>query len=607
MLCGLSLSLSVTRRARGASVIRRIFSILCALLLASAAANAGVTFGNGNYYVAFSDMEVSAPRSSDVRKIERTYNSRSQFLGGFGYGWGWELEAYLVSLPDGSIKIHESGGGDTVTFQLLATTSDVDAGVQIEYLVAAKKMMTLSPRKFDEEEYRANLLNSSTFLREEVNTLLPPRELPAGTQFDVTNLDPLSQSLERTERGYVRTLKNGDRQYFEFKASAVHGGVKLGRMRILRGVFKLTKIEAAGVTTTLEYDPASGVLTRFSHSDGISFTLDHNPDGTIQMILSNDKVATYFYCPSVGYSPEHRCQAGDLVAHFDGTNTKYTYAYDNHHNLIELGYPDGTSEKAAYYPNDDQAALGGVRSVINKSGQARYYTYWRDKDSVDLHYRTEVRTVYTSGQESSNSYEYFEKQREDGSTYRYRLIAVADGEEIETLYNECCGAPLKITDAAGVTEFKYTDDGLRSEKSAPGERVRWQYSDKFHRKITKVEFLDRITNTTRSYDYAYDNESGELTEAHTSDGKAIRLTYDSYKRISRMSDQDNAVIEFRYGTTRKPIEIILAGVGAITVSYDESGEIKDVQSKGGRQIAISIASKFQNLLEIVKLAGIQVL
>ena len=133
----------------------------------------------------------------------------------------------------------------------------------------------------------------------------------------------------------------------------------------------------------------------------------------------------------------------------------------------------------------------------------------------------------------------------------------------------------------------------------------WQYHPKFHGKITKVVVNDKISKTVKSSEFQYDESSGQLKKAITSDGKGILLDYDGKSRISSMRDQDKRRIVFKYGENTKPIEIIQEGVGSIAVSYDKAGNIKDVKSKGGRQIAISVAAAFQNLLEIIKPAGIQ--
>ena len=116
---------------------------------------------------------------------------------------------------------------------------------------------------------------------------------------------------------------------------------------------------------------------------------------------------------------------------------------------------------------------------------------------------------------------------------------------------------------------------------------------------------DKLTKTLKSSEFTYDDNNGQLVKARTSDGKGIALYYDAQGRIATMVDQDKRKITFKYSSNSKPTEIQQDGIGAIQVVYDGSGNIKDVKSKGGRQIAVSVAAAFQNLLDIIKPAGIQ--
>jgi YD repeat-containing protein len=186
------------------------------------------------------------------------------------------------------------------------------------------------------------------------------------------------------------------------------------------------------------------------------------------------------------------------------------------------------------------------------------------------------------------------------------MISLMDGEKTETIYNECCGQPLQVTAASGVTKFEYyPGTGLPKEKDSPTENIQWQYHPKFHGKITKVIINDKVSKTVHSSEFQYEPKAGQLVKARTSDGKGIVLIYDGQGRIAHMIDQDKRKITFKYSTNSKPAEIVQEGVGSIEVAYDKNGNIKDVKSKGGRQIAISVAAAFQNLLEIIKPAGIQ--
>jgi YD repeat-containing protein len=92
--------------------------------------------------------------------------------------------------------------------------------------------------------------------------------------------------------------------------------------------------------------------------------------------------------------------------------------------------------------------------------------------------------------------------------------------------------------------------------------------------------------------------------AKNSQSKGVKLIYDPAGRIRSLVDQDRRTISFKYNENSKPIEITDPSLGTITVSYTNSGEIKKVDSTAGRKIALQVTSAFQNLLEIIRPAGV---
>jgi hypothetical protein len=64
------------------------------------------------------------------------------------------------------------------------------------------------------------------------------------------------------------------------------------------------------------------------------------------------------------------------------------------------------------------------------------------------------------------------------------------------------------------------------------------------------------------------------------------------------------VLSFKYNSLGKPVEIEMVKVGKIQVAYDNYGEIKRVESKQGHKMALQVTQAFQNLLAIVKPAGV---
>ena len=64
------------------------------------------------------------------------------------------------------------------------------------------------------------------------------------------------------------------------------------------------------------------------------------------------------------------------------------------------------------------------------------------------------------------------------------------------------------------------------------------------------------------------------------------------------------VLKFTYNAMSKPVEIKIDKVGKINVKYDDYGGIRKVESKQGHQMALKVTRTFQNLLAIVKPAGV---
>lgn len=585
---------------------------LSVLFLAAVApkAHAFVAVGNGNYFTAFTDVEHDAPLNTFQLKVQRTYNSRAQFDGIFGFGWGSDFEAFLVPSADGSVVIQENGGGEKTRFSP-KEFSKAELTKQVDRLVAAY-MAKEKGSGVKMSELRERLMNNANERDEKSRDLGVFPQLPEGTKLFST-LRGDKQTVSVTKDGYVREFADGKRELFNVKVSVADQGVDPLKRRVLQGVYKVGRVAdpLRKAQVFYEYDK-KGRLETVTDKATQALRFKYNDDGKVTEVSDKQgNRARYWYCESGGiYNSAKKCAKGDLVKSQDTSGSVYSFQYDSLHNLTRIGNPkngkpDQEFEEVAYWPATSDGQ-GGVKSVKQTNGTLVEYKYWQSPKDKEGHYKTEVKTTYTSGKASNTSYEYFEKKRADGSSYRYKMVSVVDDEKTETIYNECCGQPVQITTDGGTTKFEYfPGNGLPKEKDTPTENIQWQYHAKFHGKITKVVIADKQAKTTRSSEFTYEDKNGQLVKARTSDGKGIALDYDKAGRIASMVDQDKRKITFRYTANAKPTEIIQDGVGSIQVTYDKAGSIKDVKSKGGREIAISVAAAFQNLLEIIKPAGIQ--
>lgn len=92
-------------------------AVACTVGLIPVSAVGFVVVTNGNYFLTFTDIELSDAAGNTTMGVTRTYNSRTQFRGMLGYGWGNDFDTYLIPSEDGSIVIQEIGAGDKTRFQ----------------------------------------------------------------------------------------------------------------------------------------------------------------------------------------------------------------------------------------------------------------------------------------------------------------------------------------------------------------------------------------------------------------------------------------------------------------------------------------------------------
>jgi YD repeat-containing protein len=204
---------------------------------------------------------------------------------------------------------------------------------------------------------------------------------------------------------------------------------------------------------------------------------------------------------------------------------------------------------------------------------------------------------------SKNKYQYFTKQKAGGEEWTYKLISDVDGDQTETTYNECCGLPVLIKQGGQETRFEYDIKGHITKKTTPYQVTELHYDPVINKvdRVNKYSIKNRKKAIWSQFEY---DSKGNLIIAKSSDGRGVRLVYDNLGRIKSMMDQSKELINFKYNELSKPIEISDPALGTISVSYSNSGELKEVRSQGGPKVAAQVTASFQSLLDIVKPAGV---
>ena len=570
-MTGIAGSLSargVSERSKGA--LKAASAGLVLILLGQVpSAEAGVTLKNGNFNVAYRDIAFQG--GMDLN-IERTYNSKANFRGVFGEGWGAWFEPKLTETGDGSVLIREFGGGAELLFspakgglQVDQAVKELTAAATLHYKMTPAQATTYSDRLRKDFRYRVDEWTKLARLK-----VIKARENKVGTQFTTTQFN--YQFLTRMADGYVRNFENGKVERYDLQG-------------------RLSKVtDRAGNFINLAYEGER--LKTISDNAGHRLNFTFTAAGLVEKIEGDaGKVAVY----------RHNA-AGQLVYTKDSYGNEYNFKYttDGRNFITEIGYSDKTSMQIAYFGADKG---DGVKTVKDRDGSVTEYEYMRTAADPD-HFSVSYRVKSPDEKDlSSRGYEYFLRHRQDGSEWTHKMISTEDGEKTETVYNECCGLPLIIKRGTEETSFEYDTRGRVVRKTTPYDETRLVYDPKAGKvsKVTKFSKASKAQKLVSEFKY---DEKANLIFAKNSRGKGVTLAYDSQNRIMSMRDSQKRTINFKYNSLSRPVEITDPALGSIQVTYGKGGEIQKVDSPAGRKIAMQVTAAFQELLDLIRPAGV---
>jgi YD repeat-containing protein len=537
-----------------------------------ASAQANVSIRNGNFFIGYTD--VLYPGGYEP-KIERVYNSKSPYNGIFGWGWGSDYEVYMTVEADGSVLVNEAGGGAQNRFNP-PTFNAKELGAAVNTIAEVARKAGALGSASQLASYKKHLRTDAEFRNGEwakwrAQGKIKARKLRVGVKL-VSNRFAF-QWITVTKTGYVRSTDTGKVEYFDAN----------GRL--------LKVLDKNGNFVLLTYN-RDGKIAKIQDNLNRKMYLTYNKLGKVAKIQAeNNKTAEYRYTP-----------LGEMswVKDTDGNVYTYKFSSDKRHNLVEIGYSDKTTLRVAYYGRDK---FENVKSVKDRDGSITEYTYAKvpgEKNSL------RVGVVLKSAERrpiSTSSYDYVFRTKANGEEWTYKMNSTIDGMRTETVYNECCGLPIIIKHGNDETTFAYDTKGRVTKKTTPNEVTELSYDRKVGKVNRVVKYEKKNKKRVEWSTFRYDSR-GNLVVAKNSAHAEVHLFYDKLGRIRTMMDQKRKQINFKYNENSKPVQITDPKMGSITVSYTNSGEVKKVDSTGGRKIALAVTSAFQNLLEIIRPAGV---
>jgi YD repeat-containing protein len=541
-----------------------------------------VDMKSANYSETWTTMQLSGV-GYDLR-VSLTYNSRSLFNGKFGYGWCSDFETKIEVTSESNLRLTECGGGMEVKFMPKSYRPDqIDGTVKTIMAEVRKRRPDLK------SDYLRDLeadMKANEFLREEfIHRMNIQTRVADGTIFFANGHE--AENIVLKNGVYKRTLSDGTYQMFDAQGRMTHMYDRNGNF------LKLT------------WDHTD--LLNVADNSGRKLTFKYNPTThrATEVLGPNGMVSKYVI------------KGEDLVEIIDAKKEKYAFAYDDVHNMTRAEYPDHTYKALTYNKDKDW-----VTSFRNTKGCIEKYDYQMSQDDPKNHFWSKVEKKCGAKVTNNSTYEFFHKPRPDGlGVYLYRVKSDNNGDITDIVYHEIFGKPLTVIHNGVKTEYTYYPNGYVRTKRETGRLLTYEYKNlcnkvsavnteyfqapesrtagaRGRRNVSSEKQL-RVAKTIRTK-FIYDQKKCNLEEAENSEGQHVKLQYDPHGRISEIEDQAKKLVKIKYEDHfGKPATVTRPGLGTIFVSYKPDGEIAKVESKEGPNVAIQVASIFNNLLDII--------
>jgi YD repeat-containing protein len=522
-------------------------------------ASALVDMRNANFSDPWIHMEVSG--SGYDMSVRTTYNSRTLYNGHFGFGWCSSFETKLTPNPDGTLLLTECGAGDEITFYPQNFKKTDVKGVVDQIIDNMKK----SGGRFTAKYYNDladQLFNDPKKRSEMAQQYKVALDLKEGSIFKA-NLKSVDAITFKKDQ-YVRNLADSTSQIFD----------KDGKM--------IRQLDKNGNFLSYTYND-KGQIEKVSDNNSRQLNFVFGRNGKVEKISGPN-----------GLSASFKYNGQDLVEVINGWKNKYTFKYDALHNLTHIYYPDSTFKQVAYDTNKDW-----VTNFKHRDGCEEKYTYETNPKDPKRHYWSTLTKVCKGKTLTKSKYEFWFKPSVSGQgDYLSKVASTVNGAETEVEYHPIHEKPIYTKENNIITRYEYYDNGLVKSRKTGNLLTTFKYHPSCN-KITEVKAGKALTQ------FSYDGKCN-LSLAKNDAGLVVKLDYDRSGRIVGLVDQAKRKVLIKYEDRfGKPEYVERPGVGSLRVIYKSSGEIDKVDSKEGPTVAVQVARAFNNLVELIRPAGIE--
>lgn len=550
--------------------LRQLF-FTAVILFSFLSAKAGVNIKNGNFYISYTDHDLTAFNGFD---ITRTYNSHATGKGLFGYGWGSEFETRLYIIGDGNLLVIEYGAGTWNTFSMADQNEALLTQCINQLVKAAVKNEDIQNNPVEVNRFRRNMRNNLSerlkkWVRYSQQGLVKSPLLPEGTRWQ--SMDLGYNELVKTKTGFKRTTDDGRFDLFNTNGYLVGHYTAEGKL-----VYSISYNE-------------KGQITQLKDKGNNLFFFAFTKEGFVQSVKSRQGTSYYWY------------KGNALVKTKDIANNVYRHEYDSAYNMTAIYYTDRSPMRIEY----ENTTLF-CKKITEPNGRITEYVYnsfYDAQGNVDgNHYATWVFSTEKPGSKTDSSYfEYELKDKADGSTYQYRYVYRKNDDLFEEINNESCEMPDTTRRNNKTITYKYNNNCVTVEKETDSLIVKAEI-DSVWNKASKITYFNKRTQITRTKLFTY-NEAGNPVQINE-DGKITSIAYTSAQKLASVKNKDKEFI-YRYNSFQQLQSVTLACIGELLFVYNKTGELLRTESKKGKEVAAEIEASYKEMEKYLEETSIE--
>ena len=550
-----------------------------------------VNIANGN--MIHPETDISIPSQGMPILLYRTYNSKLDYNGPFGYGWTHSYNVFLSEQPDESVIVMDGDGSLLIYTKNPDSTYTPPAGTHATLSKLVDKFVL---RTKEGVEYEFDLVGRLQTITDLNNNQMTFAYDGDGNLITITDTVGRAITLAYNADNKIQTITDFTGRQWSYTYDANHNLTSVtnpagyttsytyydGTFSPLNEHNIHTITDANGHTMTFVYYTNDKVF-RYTNALGDARYFSYNPFWQETRVVNEEGYVRVYVYDDVG----------NLIKLTEETGGVRTYTWDDDRNMTSHTDPFGNVTTYSY---DDK---GNVLQVTNALGYIKTYEYdptFNKPTRIDDNGKVTLRVYDSHGNLVSET---------DAASNTTTTEYDSHGNPI-TITNALCGVTVNTYDANGnltqtrdplgyITTLEYDQLGqLIRTVDANGHPTRYDY-DVIGRLITVTNALSGTTV------YVYDAVGSKTSETNAR-GYTTTYVYDAAGRLIRATDALGGVTAYEYDGLGNLVKETDANGHSTLYEYDGlNKQVKVIDALGN--VAQAVYDANSNLIRHVDANG----